>query len=128
LQQLEEDAVSSDEERLLASYRAKKVAEMKKQQAKVRRAGVECGGDGVSIRDIGRDDFVKEVSEASKRELVDEDDEEEYREDREDDGLDEGVSERTKGKNKRGMGVVCFLYKEGYVPRCFSPFVSASRY
>jgi hypothetical protein len=81
---MEEEAVNSDDERLFQSYRLKKLEEMKHQEKMARSVRA---GDG--LRPISRDDFVKEVNEASKRDI-------------------EGDDEEGKG-----TGVVCFLFKDG---------------
>lgn len=80
LQVLEEDAIDSDEERMFASYRAERLRQMKEAEAQHR--SVKGGGE---IREISRDEFVKEVSEGSKQEI-------------------EG--------QENGTGVVCFLYND----------------
>ncbi len=90
---------------------------MKKDEKKKRKAGVDVGGDGISIKDIGKDDFVKEVSEASKMNVEVDDDEDEDEDEGDVLGLKEdhdehGESKKSKGKGKQGMGVVCFLYKD----------------
>jgi hypothetical protein len=81
---MEEEAINSDDERLFQSYRLKKLDEMKKEEAKARSVR---SGDG--LRPISRDDFVREVNEASKRDI-------------------EG-----DGEEGRGTGIVCFLFKDG---------------
>ena len=81
---MEEEAINSDDERLFQSYRLKKLDEMKREEVKARSVR---SGDG--LRPISRDDFVREVNEASKRDI--EGDEEEW----------------------RGTGIVCFLFKDG---------------
>ena len=81
---MEEEANNSDDERLFQSYRLKKLQELKHADAMARSVK---SGDG--LRPISRDDFVKEVSEASKRDI-------------------EGDDEEGKG-----TGVVCFLFKDG---------------
>lgn len=117
LAQLEEDA-NSEDERLFASYRAKKLAEVRADEARRARAGNDVGGDGVAIREISKGDFVREVSEASERNVEGDGDVEgeDKADDVEDDRFGEEQGRRTtKGKGKAGMGVVCFLYKDSWV-------------
>jgi hypothetical protein len=64
----------------------KKLDELKREELKARSVK---SGDG--LRPISRDDFVKEVNEASKRDI-------------------EGDDEEGKG-----TGIVCFLFKDGLV-------------
>lgn len=58
------------------------------QEMQKKEAGVQGGTTKDGLRQIGRDEFVREVSEGSKRELPGEEGEE------------------------RGTGVICFLYKD----------------
>ncbi|KZT44222.1 thioredoxin-like protein [Sistotremastrum suecicum HHB10207 ss-3] len=81
LKDKEEDANNSDSERLIASYRRRKLAELRQEQSKARFG---------RIYPIGRDDYTREVTEASK--------------------------EDGDGDLIKGTGVVCFLYKDGQVP------------
>ena len=76
------------------------MAEMKKEEKK--------GRFGMMMP-LGREDFVKEVTEGSKARLPGEEDDEE---DDEDDDQDQGTS--NSGKLK-GTGVVVFLFKDSYV-------------
>jgi hypothetical protein len=80
---MEEDAINSDDERLFQSYRMKKLDELRQENEQARKVGA---GDG--LRPIARDDFVREVNEASQRDIP---------------------GEENEGK---GTGVVCFLYKD----------------
>ncbi|KAI0956720.1 hypothetical protein AcW1_005333 [Taiwanofungus camphoratus] len=81
LRELGEDVGDDDTERMIEMYRRQRIAELHRQEnAKFGR-----------IYPIGRDDYTREVTDASK---VNED------------GKTEG----------RGTGVVCFLYKDG-IPR-----------
>lgn len=84
---LDEAAVDSDEERLIASYKRQRLNEMKAEGKATRRFG--------EVQPIGRDDYTREVTEASK---VAESDEE----------------EKHEGDGWHGTGVVCFLYQDGY--------------
>lgn len=79
------EAEDSETERLIFAFREKRLKDLQKEQRKGRFGGV---------LPIGRDDYNREVTEASKVDDRDEDDDEE---------------DETKG-----TGVVCFLYKEGY--------------
>ncbi|KAJ9096457.1 hypothetical protein QFC21_005279 [Naganishia friedmannii] len=85
LGEMAEDAADSDDERMFEAYRQKKVQEMKKMELAER--GV---AEGRGLRQIGRDEFVREVSEASAKDV-------------------EALGEDGEG---RGTGVVCFLYKD----------------
>ncbi|KAH7914065.1 thioredoxin-like protein [Hygrophoropsis aurantiaca] len=82
LLELGEDVKDDDLERTINAYRRQRIAEEKKEQKRARFG---------RVYPIGRDDYTKEVTEASK--INEEDDEEE-----------------------RGTGVICFLYKDG-IPR-----------
>ena len=82
LRELAEDAPDDDEGRVLESYRRARLAEM---QREVRRARFG------RVYPIGRDDYQREVTDASKE--------------------DEEGEERVG----HGTGVVCFLYKDGSV-------------
>lgn len=94
---LEGDNLDSDDERMFEEYRQKRLGEMKKEEKR---------GRFGSMEPLGREDFVKEVTEGSRRNLDgeveaqggdDEDDEEEEVQD--------------KGRLK-GTGVVVFLFKD----------------
>ncbi|KAG6900440.1 hypothetical protein C0993_010487 [Termitomyces sp. T159_Od127] len=82
LQQLSEDARDDETERAIAAYRLQRLAEDRKADKRARFG---------RVYPIGRDDYTREVTEASK--ISEEDDEE-----------------------QTGTGVVCFLYKDG-IPR-----------
>ncbi|KAF8158730.1 thioredoxin-like protein [Pholiota molesta] len=82
LQELAEDAQDDETERLIALHRKKRLQEEKRDQARARFG---------RVYPIGREDYTREVTEASK---VNEEDDD----------------------NERGTGVVCFLYKDG-LPR-----------
>ena len=87
LRELGEDSHDDAAERYIAQFRAQRLAQ-ERLEAQRRRFG--------SVIPIGRDDYTREVTEASKQdELGDEE--------------------------ARGTGVVCFLYKDGYV-RCLTIF------
>lgn len=77
---LEEEANDSDEERLIAAYRRQRLAEIKKQE-KVSRFG--------DVMPIGRDDYSREVTQASKED------------------------ERDAEVKDLGTGVIACLYKDG---------------
>ncbi|KAH8114248.1 thioredoxin-like protein [Phellopilus nigrolimitatus] len=78
-----EDAHDDDEARAIETYRRRRIAEMQREQRRARFG---------RVYPIGRDDYKREVTEAS---AVDEE------------------GEESAGK---GTGVVCFLYKDGHVP------------
>ncbi|KDR81906.1 hypothetical protein GALMADRAFT_58747 [Galerina marginata CBS 339.88] len=82
LLELGEDAPDDETERLIALHRRQRLAEERKDQSRAR------FGD---VYPIGRDDYTREITEASK---IDEEDDD----------------------NELGTGVVCFLYKDG-LPR-----------
>ena len=82
LQEFSEDAPDDEAERMIAAYRRQRLAD-ERHVAKIARFG--------RVYPIGRDDYTREVTEASR---VSEDDDDE----------------------ETGTGVVCFLYKDGYVP------------
>lgn len=82
---LDEAAVDSDEERLIASYKRQRLNEMKAEGKATRRFG--------EVQPIGRDDYTREVTEASKVAESDED-------------------EKHEGDGWHGTGVICFLYQE----------------
>ena len=78
LQELSEDVKDPDSERLIAQYRLRRKADEKEEQRRARFG---------RVYPIGREDYTREVTEAS---MINEEDEE------------------------KGTGVVCFLYKDGY--------------
>ncbi|CAD6586281.1 MAG: hypothetical protein TREMPRED_004380 [Tremellales sp. Tagirdzhanova-0007] len=92
---LEGDNLDSDDERMFEDYRRKRMAEMK--------ASEKMGRFG-TMEPLGREDFVREVTEGSKMSLngdsLDEKEEE-----------DEFVDAKTRGRLK-GTGVVVFLFKD----------------
>jgi len=79
LQEIGEDAQDDEAERTIAAYRRQRIAEEKEEEKKARFG---------RVYPIGREDYTREVTDASK---VDEEDDEE----------------------EQGTGVVCFLYKDG---------------
>ncbi|KAG6845199.1 hypothetical protein H0H87_012526 [Tephrocybe sp. NHM501043] len=82
LREISEDAPDDETERMIAAYRLRRLAEDRKADKRARFG---------RVYPIGREDYTREVTEASK---VSEDDDEE----------------------ETGTGVVCFLYKDG-IPR-----------
>lgn len=80
LQELSEDAPDAESERLIAQYRLQRIADEKKEQRRARFG---------RVYPIGREDYTREVTDAS---IINEDDDDE----------------------EKGTGVVCFLYKDGY--------------
>lgn len=103
LEELADDINDDDAEEAIREYRERMMKEMRKEE-KAGRFG--------SVIPIGRDDYTREVTEASK---VDEpmDEAEEDEEDMEDE--DDPSGEGRRSAKGRGTGVVCFLYKDGYV-------------
>jgi len=83
------DAADSDEERLIDSYRRQRLSELKKESKNSRRFG--------SILPISREDYTREVTEASKAPEPDE-------------------NEKEEGDPYLGTGVICFLYQDGGEP------------
>ena len=81
---------------MFEGYRRKRMAEMKASE-KIGRFG--------TMEPLGREDFVREVTEGSRLSLdgdnIDEDE-------------DNFVDSKTRGRSK-GTGVVVFLYKDSYV-------------
>lgn len=79
LQEISEDAHDDEAERIIAEYRRQRIAEIREDEKKARFG---------RVYPIGREDYTREVTEAS---MIDED-----------------------GDSKElGTGVVCFLYKDG---------------
>lgn len=76
---MEDDAVDSDTERMIASYRRQRLAQLQSAE-RIARFG--------EVYPIGRDDYTREVTDASKLDLPGE-------------------------SQVKGTGVVCFLYKDG---------------
>ncbi len=81
LKELSEDAPDDETERLIAAHRRQRIA-LERNAEKKARFG--------RVYPIGRDDYTREVTDASKINEEDDDDE-------------------------KGTGVICFLYKDGYV-------------
>lgn len=81
LLELEEEAKNDETERRIREYHEKRVEEEKKEALRARFG---------RIYPIGRDDYTREVTDASKINEVGDNEE-------------------------RGTGVVCFLYKDGWV-------------
>lgn len=77
LQERADDTRDEDEARIIEAYRRERLAEMRREQRRARFG---------EVYPIGRDDYTREVTEASN---IDEDEQE------------------------KGTGVVCFLYKDG---------------
>jgi len=87
LQELSEDAPNAESERLIAHYRRQRIADEKRDQIRARFG---------RVYPIGREDYTREVTEASK---INEDETDE----------------------EKGTGVICFLYKDG-LPRSDQAF------
>jgi hypothetical protein len=98
-------------------YRRKRMAEMKKDEKRGRRFG--------SMEGLGREDFVREVTEGSRVEVDDEGivrPREEVEEDGDEDEEGEGESRNTG--RLRGTGVVVFLFKDSYVSHPLAPLMT----
>ncbi|KIJ44169.1 hypothetical protein M422DRAFT_208480 [Sphaerobolus stellatus SS14] len=80
--ELEDEANDSETERMIASYRTQRLAELREQTRNARFG---------EVYPIGRDDYTREVTEASK------------------------VDTPGEESKIKGTGVVCFLYKDGQV-------------
>ncbi|KAK8869456.1 hypothetical protein IAR55_000020 [Kwoniella newhampshirensis] len=94
---LEGDNLDSDDERMFEDYRRKRLGEMKKEEKKGRYG---------SMEPLGREDFVKEVTEGSKFDPDVEPDAQKGDEDDEDE-------EEVQGKGRlKGTGVVVYLFKD----------------
>ncbi|KAL5511973.1 PLP2 [Sanghuangporus vaninii] len=78
-----EEARNDDEVRAIEAYRRKRIAEIQQEQRRARFG---------RVYPIGRDDYTREVTEASK------------------------IDEEGEEMVNKGTGVVCFLYKDGHVP------------
>lgn len=93
---------------MFEDYKRKRLAEITR---------VEKKGRFGSLIPLGREDFVREVTEASRvgedGEVQEDDDDEEEVED----GIGSGAAGNGKGRGLRGTGVVVFLYKDSYVHR-----------
>ena len=75
-----EEARDEDEARAIEAYRRKRIAELQQEQRRERFG---------RVYPIGRDDYTREVTEASK------------------------IDEEGEEMGGKGTGVVCFLYKDG---------------
>ena len=87
LRELGEDSRDDSAERYIAQFRDQRLAQ-ERLEAQRSRFG--------SVVPIGRDDYTREVTEASKQ-------------------------DEPGGEEARGTGVVCFLYKDGYVQHSITP-------
>jgi hypothetical protein len=87
LKELGEDITDEDLQRSIDAHRRQREAQERLHQKRARFG---------RVYPIGRDDYTREVTEASK---VDEDDDDE----------------------EKGTGVICFLYKDGSVPALLPP-------
>ena len=79
LQELIEDAENDETERIIAQYRQQRIADEKKDARRARFG---------RVYPIGREDYTRDVTEASN--------------------INEGDDE-----DEKGTGVICFLYKDG---------------
>ncbi|RXK37398.1 GTPase inhibitor [Tremella mesenterica] len=98
---LEDEQLDSDDEEVFEAYRRQRMAEMRKE---------EKSGRFGSLMPLGREDFVKEVTEGSKQSPLSQQEEEDDDDD-DDEEEDEGGLVDRKGR-LRGTGVVVFLYKD----------------
>jgi hypothetical protein len=100
---LEADNLDSDDEAVFEAYRKQRLAEMRIEEKKGRYG---------SMEPLGREDFVKEVTEGSKVPLEGEGDDEDE-DDEEEAQTGAGVTGLAKGKGRlKGTGVVVFLFKD----------------
>ncbi|KAL7423372.1 Proteolipid protein 2 [Cryptotrichosporon argae] len=96
---LEADGLDSDDERMFASYRRQRMAEMRAEERR---------GRFGSMDPLAREDFVRLVTEGSKEGpdgVVRNEDEEE-------ENSEEETSDRVRARRLKGTGVVVFLYKD----------------
>jgi hypothetical protein len=93
LQELGEEAHDAENERMIAMYRRQRIADLKTEENKARFG---------RVYPIGREDYTREVTEASR------------------------IDEPGDGK-EQGTGVVCFLYKDGYARQPCCMFVISQR-
>ena len=84
LRERAEDTRDEEESRAIEAYRRARLAEVDLERRRARFG---------RVYPIGRDDYTREVTEASK------------------------VDEEGEGQKGKGTGVVCFLYKDGCVSR-----------
>jgi hypothetical protein len=95
---LESDNLDSDDEAMFEEYRKKRMNEMRREEKRGRYG---------SLMPLGREDFVREVTEGSKqlREGEEEVDEQE-------EGDDDEEATGSTSRRLKGTGVVVFLYKD----------------
>lgn len=98
---LEGDNLDSDDEAMFESYKKQRIAEMRKEEKR---------GRFGSVLPLGREDFVREVTEGSRSRP--EGDEGEGEDEEEDEEGEEGEPRGGRGRRLRGTGVVVFLYKD----------------
>ncbi len=102
---LEGDNLDSDDERMFEDYKRRRIQGMRVNEKR---------GRFGTMEPLGREDFVREVTEGSRVSLDDAPDQNEEEEDEAEGGKPSG--------RLRGTGVVVFLYKDSYV---LPPRVSA---
>lgn len=100
---LESDNIDSDDEAMFEEYRKKRMEEMRTEEKRGRYG---------SVMPLGREDFVREVTEGSKvpREGEEVDDvKDTFADDSDEDAAEGG---RRQHRRLRGTGVIVFLYKD----------------
>lgn len=97
---LEADNLDSDDERMFEDYRRRRMEQMKQEERK---------GLYGSMEPLSREDFVREVTEGSKKRLDGEGMEPEGEEEDED---EDGDGVKSREKSLKGTGVVVFLFKD----------------
>lgn len=97
---MEADNLDSDDERMFEDYRRRRMEQMKQEERK---------GLYGSMEPLSREDFVREVTEGSKKRLDGEGMEPEGEEEDED---EDGDGVKSREKSLKGTGVVVFLFKD----------------
>lgn len=99
---LEGDNLDSDDERMFEDYRRRRLAEMQREEKR---------GRFGTLEPLGRDDFVREVTEASKLNADGEVEPDSEPENKDSDDEDERPK-MVQARRLKGTGVVVFLYKD----------------
>lgn len=95
---LEGENLDSDDERMFEDYRRRRIAEMRAEEKR---------GRFGSMEPLGRDDFVRQVTEGSKLNAEGKEDPES-----EEDSGDERKPAMVRARKLKGTGVVVFLFKD----------------